>query len=339
LKVQASSITGVSAAAAGSAKVEQTVGVLSGQKYEDVTLDLKTGAISGTGIGVLGKGTSTENIGVLAAATSSNFYLKESLGSVTTIAAGIDSSSSANIGYFGGRYADSDKMTISAGNIRAEAYGLDAKADISIGDFNDISNLSGYIDVGNVYARSISASSSSPIRVGYDLAGGSTNLVMNIKVGNIDNKVDVAVGGSSEVYVGTILKPIHQNSRLIISTGDLSSHVVAALGGTNGILIGNINTTAGGNVEVHTGNQSAEAVACIGHVGCLSELVGKKNCIMIGNVGLEADCGNESLIGEAVKELEHLGYEVEQGFVKAGKAIVNTAKNIGKDIKHFFSGW
>jgi hypothetical protein len=230
-------------------------------------------------------------------------------------------------------------MTISTGNIRAEAYGLDAKADISIGDFNDISNLSGYIDVGNVYARSISASSSSPIRVGYDLAGGSTNLVMNIKVGNIDNKVDVAVGGSSEVYVGTILKPIHQNSRLIISTGDLSSHVVAALGGTNGILIGNINTTAGGNVEVHTGNQSATAVACIGHVGCLSELVGKKNCIMIGNVGLEADCGNESLIGEAVKELEHLGYEVEQGFVKAGKAIVNTAKNIGKDIKHFFSGW
>ena len=216
---------------------------------------------------------------------------------------------------------------------------MGAESYIEIGDFEGISNLYGHINLGNVYAHSISAWSDSTVRIGYDVQGGTGSLTMNINVGDIDNKVDVAGGASSKVYVGTLLQPIYRDSVITINTGDISSYVAAALGGTNGVFIGNINSGAGARVEVHTGNQHADAIACVAGIGCLSELVGKKSCIMIGNVGMEADCGNGGLIDDAVKDLEDLGYEVEQGFVKAGEAIAGTVKDIGKGIKHFFSGW
>ena len=115
--------------------------------------------------------------------------------------------------------------------------------------------------------------------------------------------------------------------------------MVAAIGGTNGILIGNVNSSSGGKVDVRAGDLSANADGCVAGLGCMSEIVGKKNCIMVGNIGMPANCGNQSLIGEAVKELEHLGYEVEDDLVSAGKAIANTAKDVGRAVKHFFSGW
>ena len=339
VSLRTDSITGVGAAVAGSSRVTETLGVVSGQRARDVAVGVKAGAISGTGVGVLGKGTASLTVGVVSAQDATSVALTENIGSVTTIAAGINSSSEISVGTFNGGTISSDTMAISAGSIKSEAYGIGAKSYIDIGEFDGVSNLSGYINLGNVYAHSISAWSDSTVRIGYDVQGGTGSLTMNITVGDIDNKVDVAGGASSKVYVGTLLQPIYRDSLITINTGDISSYVAAALGGTNGVFVGNINNKAGARVEVHTGSQHADAVACVGHIGCLSELVGKKNCIMIGNVGMEADCGNESLIGDAVKELEHLGYEVEQGFVKAGKAIANTVKDIGKGIKHFFSGW
>ena len=208
-----------------------------------------------------------------------------------------------------------------------------AKSYIDIGEFDGVSNLSGYIGLGNVYAHSISAWSDSTVRIGYDVQGGTGSLTMNITVGDIDNKVDVAGGASSKVYVGTLLQPIYRDSLITINTGDISSYVAAALGGTNGVFVGNINNKAGARVEVHTGSQHADAVACVGHIGCLSELVGKKNCIMIGNVGMEADCGNESLIG-CCQGIGAFGIRGGAGLREGGESH-RTVKDIGKGIKHF----
>lgn len=156
-------------------------------------------------------------------------------------------------------------------------------------------------------------------------------------------------GAKSEIYVGSML---HSNASgdINVTTGNLSSSVSAALGGTNGVFIGNISQSGRHKTTVHTGSHSAKAVACVKGVGCMSEIVGKKNCVMIGNVGMSANCGNDSLINEAIKELEHLGYVIEKGVVKtakevaeeaekAAKAVEKEAEKIGKAIAHAFSGW
>lgn len=177
--------------------------------------------------------------------------------------------------------------------------------------------------------------SNTSIQIGYVAPGTTAPVTTNISTGNISNQLNAAGGTSSSIGVGNILLATNSASSIEISTGDLNSNVTAALGGSNGIWIGNINSSGGGTVNVSTGNQSVTAVACISGLGCLSQIVGKKNCVMIGNINMAENCGNDSIIEQAIKEIEALGEEVVDGIVVAAKAIENVAEEAWHIISSF----
>ncbi len=172
-------------------------------------------------------------------------------------------------------------------------------------------------------------------KVGYIAPGTTAPVTATIYTGDISNEVNVAGGSSSTIAVGSLLMAANKPSTIDVRTGNLSSSVAAALGGSNGVWIGNINTADGGNVLVNTGSHSATATACVSHIGCLSELIGKDNCVMIGNIGLAPNCGNDDLIKLAIQELEKLGYEIADGVVKAADWVKHAAEKAWDKIKHF----
>lgn len=153
-----------------------------------------------------------------------------------------------------------------------------------------------------------------------------------ISIGDVSNEVGGAAKAQSIVYVGNIRKQTSGTSTVTINAGKLSSSIYAALGGLSGVEVGNVSASSGGTVNVSMRDASATAAACISKVGCLSELTGKKNCIMVGNIGLASDCGNSDLINDAINELKKLGDDIKKGAEAVGKSIASGAKSIGRAL-------
>ena len=104
---------------------------------------------------------------------------------------------------------------------------------------------------------------------------------------------------------------IPKENKIDIKTGNIKSEVYASWDYNSGVYIGNINNVNGANVRInHEGNITSEAAVCIKGIGCFTELLGEKNCVSIGNVGMSSHCNNESFIATAkhalVEKLKNL---------------------------------
>jgi hypothetical protein len=283
---------------------------------------------------VLGQGTAIETIGSVSADQAESVKMSIRTKDISTSAVGSGTTASIVVGSVSGSSVSNDSLTITTGNLNASAIGIDSHASISIGEIDGASQINENVVTGNIYAHSISVSSPTPVEIGFVANGTVGGLKANINVRDISNEVNVAGGASSQIWIGNLLTATNAFSTIDVSAGNLSSSVSAALGTSNGVQLGNINVAGGGITTVGVGDVTVTAVACVSHLGCLSEIVGKKTCFMAGNIGLPDDCGNSSLIGDAVHEIEKLGEEVVHGVVVAAKAVAHAAESAWHWICH-----
>ena len=386
-------ITDITAAAVGvtgTGSVEQNIGVVTGNIDKNDKIEISTNQISGTGVGfATAKGEGIENIGVISATNAVNDSISIQTNDVSTIAVGLNSKSLIEIGSIKGQKISNQTINIITGNLKAESYGWDTSADIKIGvsenkqqttltivtkNIEDLAiGKNSYADViigeiygsgkveeiihtGSITNKSIAIDGRVNVEIGNVSSGNKSHVKSTITTGNINNILyGGADGANTMIKIGNVYGNSKGENKIDIKTGNIKSEVYASWDYNSGVYIGNINNVNRANVKInHKGDITSEAAACVKGIGCFTELLGEKNCVSIGNIGMSSHCNNESFIAAAkhavvetgkkiytgvkkgIQTVEHTAVTVEKAAVKetkkVTKAVTNEASKVGKGI-------